>query len=215
MCTWLVVESISYFLRNSNEVFATFIDMKKAFDMVKHSLLFRKLIDRNLPPIFMRLLIVMYISQTAKVKWENGLSDSFSITNGVKQGAVLSAILFCVYIDFLISQLRRNRTGCWVNGDYVGVIVYADDIVLLSPTLDGLLEMIHTCSTYAKNHKLPFSTHDNPRKSKTKCMAFLKKKRDLKKLALDDKELPWYNFNGYTRYGSIFTAKACPIHCQK
>ena len=110
-----------------------------------------------------------------------------------KQGDVLSAILFCVYIDDLISQLRRNRTGCWFNGDYVGVIVYADDIVLLSPTLDGLQEMIHTCSTYAKNHNLSFSTHDNPRKSKTKCMAFLKKKRDLKKLALDDKQLPWVN----------------------
>ena len=37
------------------------------------------------------------------------------------------------------------------------------------------------------------STHDNPRKSKTKGMAFLKKKWDLKKLALDDKELPWVN----------------------
>ena len=49
MCTWLVVESISYFLRNGSEVFATFMDMKKAFDMVKHSLLFRKLIERNLP----------------------------------------------------------------------------------------------------------------------------------------------------------------------
>ena len=94
MCTWLVVESISYFLRIGSEVFATFMDMKKAFDMAKHSLLFRKLIERNLPPIFTRLLIVIYISQTAKVKWENGLSDPFSITNGVKQGAVLSAILF-------------------------------------------------------------------------------------------------------------------------
>ena len=128
----------------------------------------------------------MCISQTTKVKWENGLSDSFSTTNGVKQGAVLSATLFCVYIDDLISQLRRNRTECWVNGDYVGVIVYADDIVLLSP---GLQEMIHTSS----NHNPSPSTHGNPRKSKTKCMAFLKKKRDLKKLALDDKELPWVN----------------------
>ena len=98
-----------------------------------------------------------------------------------------------IYIDDLISQLRRNRTGCWVNGNYVGVIVYADNIVLLSHTIDGLQEMIHTCSTYAKNHNLSFSTHDNPRKSKTKCMAFLKKKRDLKKLALGDKELPWVN----------------------
>ena len=55
--------------------------------------------------------MVMYISQTAKVKWENGLSDSFSFTNGVKQAAVLPAILFCLNIDDLISQLRRNRSG--------------------------------------------------------------------------------------------------------
>ena len=112
--------------------------MKKAFDMVKHSLLFNKLIERNVPPIFIRLLIVMYLSQEAKVKWDGCLSKSFSITNGVKQGAVLSAVLFCVYIDDLIKKLRKEGNGCWINGEIVGIIVYADDIVLLSPTLDGL-----------------------------------------------------------------------------
>ena len=182
MCTWMVVESVGYFLRNDSEVFATFMEMKKAFDMVNHSLVFKKLRDRNLPPIFTRLLIVMYISETAKVKWGNQLSDSFPITSGVKQGA------FCICIRELIKQFRRNRTGCWVNVDFVGVIVYADDIVLLSRTLDGLQGMIRTCSTYAKNHE-----HDNPRKNKTKCMAFLKKKRKLKNLALDAKKLPWIN----------------------
>ena len=45
MCTWLVVESASYFLRNNSEVFTCFMDMKKAFDMVKHSLLFNTLIE--------------------------------------------------------------------------------------------------------------------------------------------------------------------------
>ena len=114
------------------------MDMKKAFDKVKHSILFKKLVERRLSPIFMRLLIVMYMSQTARVKWEATLSESFSITNGVKQGAVLSAILFCVYIDDLIKKLRKERTGCWIDGNFVGIIVYADDIVLLSPSFDGL-----------------------------------------------------------------------------
>ena len=72
----------------------------------------------------------------------------------------------------------------------MGFIVHAEDIVLLSPTLDGLRVMIHACSTYAKNHNLLFSTHDNPRKSK--CMAFLKKKWNLKKQELDNKKL-WVN----------------------
>ena len=60
--TWLVVESVSYFLRNGNEVFSCFMDMKKAFDMVKHSLLFQKLIHKNLSPIFVRLLMKMYVT---------------------------------------------------------------------------------------------------------------------------------------------------------
>ena len=121
MCTWLVVESTSYFLRNNSEVFTCFMDMKKAFDMVKHSLLFKKLIERNVPMIFIRLLIVMYLSQEAKVKWDGSLSKSFPMTNGVKQGAVLSAVLFCVYIDDLIKKLRKEGNGCWIKGEFVGI----------------------------------------------------------------------------------------------
>ena len=96
MCTWLVLESIDYFMRNGSEIFSCFLDMKKAFDTVKHSVLFKKLLDRNLSPIFTRIIIIMYMSQSANVKWGNKQSDSFSITNGVKQGAVMSAILFCI-----------------------------------------------------------------------------------------------------------------------
>ena len=97
----------------------------------------------------------------------------FRNSNGVKQGAVLSAVLFCVYIDDLIKILRRKKTGCWISKNYVGIIVYADDIVLLSASIDGLQEMIDTCSEYAAKHNLPFSTNKDPKKSKTKCMEFL------------------------------------------
>ena len=61
--------------------------------------------------------------------------------------------------------------------------------VLLSPTLDWLQEMIKTCSDYTKHRNLSFSTHNNPKKSKTKCMSFLKKKRILKNMKLNDNEL--------------------------
>ena len=54
-------------------------------------------------------------------------------------------------------------------------------------------EMIKTCSDYTTQHNLSFSTHNNPKKSKTKCMSFLKKKRILRNMKLNDKKLPWVN----------------------
>ena len=68
---------------------------------------------------------------------------------------------------------------------------YADDIFLLSPTLDGLQDMIDTCHDFAVKHNLTFSTDPVPRKCKTKCLAFLKNHRSLRKLKLGNNELPW------------------------
>ena len=53
--------------------------------------------------------------------------------------------------------------------------------------------MINTCSNYTDEHNLSFSVHDNPVKSKTKCMAFLKNKKNLRQMMLKDKALPWVN----------------------
>ena len=63
-------------------------------------------------------------------------------------------MLFCVYIDDLIKTLQKKKTGCWINNSFVGIIVYTDDIVLLSPSIDGLQEMIDTCSDFAGKHNV-------------------------------------------------------------
>ena len=113
------------------------------------------------------------------------------MTNGVKEGSVISAILFCIYINDLIKELRKNQDGCWINNAFVGISAYADDITLISPSLDGQQNMINVCSKYAYEHNLAFSTNDDPNKSKTKCMVFQRKKRVLPYLKLNEKDLPW------------------------
>ena len=64
----------------------------------------------------------------------------------------------------------------------------------MSPTLDGLQDMLNTCADYASEHNLTFSMNEDPKKSKTKCMAFLHKKRYLKELTLCGKKLPWVKY---------------------
>ena len=193
MCTWLALETISHFLTNGSEVFTCVMDMTKAFDKVKHSVLFKKLMETNLPAIFIRLLLVMYLLQSADVKWNNCRSRRFSLSNGVKQGAVLSAILYCFYTDGLFRVLRSRRNGCWLFNNYVGIVGYADDNWLLAPTRAALQDMINTCAEYASEHNLELSTDVNPNKSKTKCMIFLKKQRNVEPLKLNDTDLPFTN----------------------
>lgn len=169
------------------------MDMTKAFDHVRHSSLFWKLLERGIPPIFIRLLQKMYEKQEANVRWNDRLSHKFPISNGVKQGAVLSPKLYCTYIDGIFDLLRKNRTGCWVNGTFTGIVGYADDLLLLSPSLSGLQEMVKSCEEFAKTHNLTYSTHPDPKKCKTKCIAFLKKERTLKNITLNGSDLPWVN----------------------
>ena len=105
MCTWRVVETVNYFLRNGSEVFSCCVNMTKALDIVKHSRLFNKLLQVGLPLIFMRLLMFIYMKQNANVKWNNMFSNMFTLTNGVRQGGVISAILYCFYGNQLFSDL--------------------------------------------------------------------------------------------------------------
>jgi hypothetical protein len=78
-----------------------------------------------------------------------------------------------------------------VNGDYFGVLGYSDDNFLLAPSIHALQQMVTLCENYAKEHDLIFSTDPDPKKCKTKCLAFLKKRRDLPKIQLCGDSLPW------------------------
>ena len=191
MCTWLAVEVIDYYTRHGSEMFVGVMDMTKAFDNVKQSLLFQKLIDRELPAIYLRLILRMHLEQRANVSWNGQTSDTFAVSNGVKQGGVLSARLFCVYIDDIFQLLRRKKSGCWINGNYAGILGYADDLLLLAPSRDALQEMIQNCEEHTRSLNITFSTHENPKKCKTKCMAFLDKEREMRNITLDGKDLPW------------------------
>ena len=64
--------------------------------------------DRNLPGVVLRLLFDIYSRQFVYTRWNGELSQPISMENGVKQGGVLSPILFCIYMDELITRLRNT-----------------------------------------------------------------------------------------------------------
>ena len=208
MCTWLVVETIDSFLRKGGEVFACSMDMTKAFDLVVHSKLLSKLLAASMPAIIVRLLLVMYLTQYANVRWDGGFSDVFTLKNGCKQGAVLSAIAYCVYVNGLFEELRQNRSGCWVGQTFLGLLGYSDDNFLLAPSREALQAMLAICEKYAASHGLRFSTDPNPKKSKTRCLAFLQKERNVRPVVLCGNDLPWVSSCKHLGNTIVTTASA-------
>ena len=154
---------ISRYCFNGSNVFGCFLDASKAFDRVCHLTLFNKLLERNLPPAIVRLLFSWYSDQKSSVLWNKSLSHKFSVSNGVRQGGVLSPILFIVYIDDLLTRLESKAIGCHWSHHFVSAVGYADDIVLLAPSASALKIMLNTCCQFAKDHNLLFNA------AKTTC----------------------------------------------
>ena len=194
MCTWAVTAVIDHYNRQGKAVYGCAMDMSKAFDMVEWGELFVNLRNRGVNAIFLRLLMFIYRNQQCDVKWAGKYSFRFSVSNGVRQGAVSSAILFSVYIDELFVILRKANFGCNISGVFLGCFGYADDLFLVSASRTGLQAMVNLCQDFASTKNLQFSTNVNPVKSKTKCLIFTKKSKEADNVLpvkLNGNPLPW------------------------
>jgi len=115
-------ETLSYYVNHGSSVFCVFLDVTKAFDRVQYCSLFDKLLERNVDPLFLRIMVNIYrpTGQLVKVLWNGVYSQNFPVVNGVKQGGIRSPVLFCIYIDDLLLTLRQTGVGCfWVAGLWV------------------------------------------------------------------------------------------------
>lgn len=65
-------------------------------------------------PLLIKILLCFYSSSLVRVTWNGALSDYFLATNSVKQGGVLSPIIFSVLIDGLLIRLSKANVGCYV-----------------------------------------------------------------------------------------------------
>ena len=111
------------------------------------------------------MIVDGYVRQISHVSWGNHHSQYFELSNGVKQDGVLSPILFNIYIDKLLLELKGSGYGCHINNTFVG-LCYTDDVTLLSPSIRGLNAMISLCEVFAKNFDITFNC------KKTVCIKF-------------------------------------------
>jgi hypothetical protein len=109
----------------------------------------------------------MYSHVKSCVKTDNGITDYFKCQIGVRQGCMLSPLLFSLYLNELIEMLQ-NCNGIYVNENVPNIttLMYADDLVLCSDSVGRLQQMIYVLETFCKNWGLEVNL------TKTKAIVF-------------------------------------------
>ncbi len=153
----MVQETVSYYVHNGTNVYGLLLNASKAFDSVNYCKLFRLLLDIGFCPMYSRLLLNIYTNKKLGFRWQDRFSETFTATNDVKQGRVISPILFCVYMDGLLTELTNSEYGCYMGGVFAVAFDYADDIKLLTPSVYALHQMAHICEKYAKIYDITFN----------------------------------------------------------
>ena len=169
MCIFALKEAILKYRSLNSNVYSCFLDASKAFDRVNHSKLFETLRKRDVPMYIIIILAFWYSTQTMYVRWNNVTSSGFRVSNGVRQGGILSPYLFCVYTDELSKMLNNVKAGCFVGASLINHLMYADDLVVLAPSATGLALLLATCSQYGIEYDIKYNS------AKSNVMVFCSK----------------------------------------
>jgi hypothetical protein len=150
-------------------VCTAFFDIEKAYDCVDREMLFKLLRRYGVNGELVDLIEAMYKDTAGRVAVGTEYSREFAITTGVRQGCLLSCILFDVVMDAVVRQFLAEceqlgvplEGGMWCTG-----LLYADDLVCLAPSPENLQKMVNAWDRIAMSFGLVTSV------KKTEVMYF-------------------------------------------
>ena len=178
-------QTVDYYINNGSRVYCSFLDASKAFDRLVHSGLFLKLMARNVPKVFLDIVISWHDGLFCQVRWDNHYSEWFPVTAGVRQGGVLSPVLYSIYVDDLIYILQQSGIGCHFLKTFAAALFYADDMAVLAPSIKGLQRLLDLCHAYCVKWDIKLNA------KKSKNLFFGKGLTPTFTLELNGENIPW------------------------
>jgi hypothetical protein len=153
---------IDLYLQRRQKLYCTFIDYRKCFDSIQHSLLWEKLLKCGVNGNVLEIVRDMYRKAKSCVKTANGLSDFFVSNIGLRQGENLSPVLYCIFINDLKEFLSTNVTGLTLPHElansflfddveafvHLYLLLYADDTVILSESPQNMQKCLNLLKSY-------------------------------------------------------------------
>ena len=195
------VFTLNSIIRNNSTLFATFIDLKKAFDFVDRDMLLYKLLLYKIDGKMYESIKSIYTNTSACVTLNGKSTSWFSCKSGVKQGDNCSPTLFSIFIDDLVREINGLGLGINVGDDKVSLLLYADDIVMVAYNERDMQILLDKLHDWCKRWKVLINTE----KSKTMHFRSGRRKRSEFQFRIGDNVLEYTE--KYKYLGVIFTEK--------
>ena len=155
-----------YCHKKKSKIYGCFVDFSKAFDSIPRDRMFQKLLDIGVTGKFYDIIKYIYEGDEVCIKIDDFITPAIKTVMGVRQGCVLSPLLFNIYMADFPRALSAD-VGVNLSDEYkINCILWADDIILLSETEGGLNKLLDELKKYSDVNELKINT------DKTKCMIF-------------------------------------------
>lgn len=187
------------YLEKKKNIYVCFIDYEKAFDRVNHAELINCLKKIGLDGKDIRFISNLYWTQVAVIRTDNGNSEKIKILKGVRQGCIISPILFILYSEMIFRALEELK-GVVVGGRNITNLRYADDTALLSESEENLQKIVDKVNE--EGEKMGMSI--NVDKSKTMVITRYGKENIQVDITVDGKRLQ--QVDAFIYLGQLVTA---------
>ncbi|KAG7196445.1 hypothetical protein KM043_018855 [Ampulex compressa] len=142
--------------RRLKELHILSLDVTAAFDAVSHHAISDALARTGLPEGFTNYVAQLYANSSTMFEVKGARSGLYRVRRGVRQGDPLSSLLFCLVIDVVLGTVPDD-VGYEINGSRINALAYADDILLIASTTNGLNASLQVVEARAREQGLSFN----------------------------------------------------------
>ena len=190
---------VNKIIKKGKFLYTCFVDFKKAYDSVSRIALIHKLQTIGISGNFLNLIESMYSSTKASLFHRGKISESFETRKGVKQGDVLSTLLFNIFVNDLPRELEKcNIDTADIFNTAINSLLFADDLIVISLSKEGLQARLDILNEYCAKWGLTVNV------KKTKVMIFNKSGSTIKKHKFFFQHSMVESVGEYTYLGFVF-----------